>query len=105
MFERLSAAAIRTVAGDLADPETTNLPVFDTVTHVVHSARAPLSPRHGGSGARVAIARPSVIIGHPVLGVGPSSSLFWYYRALAAVAPGPFAGWVDVDSRRRALEG
>ncbi len=29
------------------------------------------------------IARPSIVVGHTRLGVGPSASLFWYYRALA----------------------
>ena len=38
----------------------------------------------------VLVARPSVVIGHTTLGVGPSSSLFWYYRALAALGTSPF---------------
>lgn len=38
----------------------------------------------------VLLARPSVIVGHTALGVRPSSSLFWYYRALAALGAGPF---------------
>src|SRR5207302_7897026 len=29
------------------------------------------------------IARPSVVVGHSRLGVKPSASMFWYYRALA----------------------
>jgi nucleoside-diphosphate-sugar epimerase len=36
------------------------------------------------------VARPSAVIGHTSLGVLPSSSLFWYYRALAALGAGPF---------------
>jgi nucleoside-diphosphate-sugar epimerase len=46
--------------------------------------------------AEVVIARPSVVVGHTTLGVAPSSSLFWYYRALAALGKGPF----DLASRR-----
>jgi nucleoside-diphosphate-sugar epimerase len=42
------------------------------------------------------VARPSAVIGHTRLGVGPSTSLFWYYRALAALGCGPFAR----DARR-----
>jgi len=38
----------------------------------------------------VLVVRPSAIVGHSTLGVGPSSSLFWYYRALAALGAGPF---------------
>lgn len=45
---------------------------------------------------RLVIARPSVIVGHTELGVGPSSSLFWYYRAIAALGCGPF----ELDDRR-----
>jgi nucleoside-diphosphate-sugar epimerase len=45
---------------------------------------------------RLVIARPSVIVGHTRLGTGPSSSLFWYYRALAALRCGPF----ELDDRR-----
>jgi nucleoside-diphosphate-sugar epimerase len=37
------------------------------------------------------VARPSAVIGHTSLGVRPSSSLFWYYRALAALGRGPFS--------------
>ncbi len=40
-------------------------------------------------GGRLLVARPSVIVGHSELGVGPSTSLFWYYRALAALGRGP----------------
>jgi nucleoside-diphosphate-sugar epimerase len=36
------------------------------------------------------VARPSAVIGHTTLGVRPSSSLFWYYRALATLGAGPF---------------
>jgi nucleoside-diphosphate-sugar epimerase len=36
------------------------------------------------------IARPSVVIGHTELGIAPSPSLFWYYRALAGLGAGPF---------------
>ncbi|MFO0618140.1 MAG: SDR family oxidoreductase [Polyangiaceae bacterium] len=42
------------------------------------------------------IARPSIVIGHTSLGVEPSSSLFWYYRALASLGAGPF----ELDARR-----
>jgi nucleoside-diphosphate-sugar epimerase len=45
---------------------------------------------------RLVVARPSVIVGHSRLGVGPSSSLYWYYRAMAALGCGPF----DLDDRR-----
>jgi len=38
----------------------------------------------------VLVVRPSAIVGHSLLGVAPSSSLFWYYRALAALGAGPF---------------
>jgi nucleoside-diphosphate-sugar epimerase len=44
-----------------------------------------------GFGERLVIARPSVVIGHTSLGVGPSSSLYWYCRALAALRCGPYA--------------
>ncbi len=37
------------------------------------------------------IARPSVVIGHTELGVGPSTSLYWYYRALAEAGVAPFS--------------
>jgi nucleoside-diphosphate-sugar epimerase len=47
-------------------------------------------------GERLVVARPSVVVGHTRLGTRPSSSLFWYYRALAALAAGPF----DRDERR-----
>jgi len=45
---------------------------------------------------RLLIARPSVVIGHSSLGVRPSSSLFWYYRAMAALRCGAFG----LDDRR-----
>jgi nucleoside-diphosphate-sugar epimerase len=45
---------------------------------------------------RLLIARPSVVIGHTRLGVRPSSSLFWYYRAMATLRCGPF----DLDDLR-----
>jgi nucleoside-diphosphate-sugar epimerase len=38
---------------------------------------------------RLVVARPSVVIGHTTLGIGPSPSLYWYYRALAALGAGP----------------
>lgn len=58
---------------------------------------------------KLTIARPSVIVGHTALGVAPSSSLFWYYRALAALAVSPFAAGsrrdvVPVDYVAEALE-
>ena len=37
------------------------------------------------------IARPSVVVGHSRLGVKPSASMFWYYRALAEAGVSPFA--------------
>ncbi|RYZ07370.1 MAG: NAD-dependent epimerase/dehydratase family protein [Myxococcales bacterium] len=43
-----------------------------------------------GFGERLLIARPSIVIGHTRLGVAPSSSLFWYCRAMAALRRGPF---------------
>jgi nucleoside-diphosphate-sugar epimerase len=42
------------------------------------------------------IARPSVVVGHSSLGVKPSSSLYWYYRALALAGIAPFP-----EDRRR----
>lgn len=45
---------------------------------------------------RLVVVRPSVVIGHTTRGVAPSPSLFWYYRAMAALACGPFA----LDDRR-----
>ena len=47
-------------------------------------------------GLPILVARPSVVVGHTRLGVAPSASLFWYYRALAALAAGPF----NVDTHR-----
>lgn len=43
-----------------------------------------------GFGERLVVARPSIVIGHTRLGVAPSSSLFWYCRAMAALCRGPF---------------
>src|SRR5207244_10564816 len=42
------------------------------------------------------VARPSIVVGHTVLGVTPSASLYWYYRALARAGVSPFP-----DSTRR----
>jgi nucleoside-diphosphate-sugar epimerase len=42
------------------------------------------------------VARPSVVVGHTRLGCGPSGTLFWYYRALAALGRIPFSA----DARR-----
>lgn len=36
------------------------------------------------------IARPSIVVGHTRLGVAPSASLYWYYRALARAGLSPF---------------
>jgi nucleoside-diphosphate-sugar epimerase len=47
-------------------------------------------------GLPLVIARPSIVIGHTRLGVAPSASLFWYYRALAHAGVAPFS-----DSFRR----
>ncbi len=47
-------------------------------------------------GLPLVIARPSIVVGHTKLGVRPSASLFWYYRALAQGALSPFAA----DRRR-----
>lgn len=44
-----------------------------------------------GLGDRLLVARPSIVVGHTRLGVSPSSSLFWYCRAMAALCQGPFA--------------
>jgi nucleoside-diphosphate-sugar epimerase len=60
-------------------------------------------------GLPLMVARPSVVIGHTSLGVAPSASLFWYYRALAALGAGPFAlearrDIVPVDYVAEALE-
>ncbi|MDF3067020.1 MAG: hypothetical protein K0R38_2621 [Polyangiaceae bacterium] len=41
-------------------------------------------------GERLLVARPSIVVGHTRLGVAPSSSLFWYCRAMAALRQGPF---------------
>ena len=43
-----------------------------------------------GLGERLLVARPSIVIGHTRLGVAPSSSLFWFCRAMAALRTGPF---------------
>ncbi len=48
------------------------------------------------TGLPLLVARPSVVIGHSVLGVKPSASLFWYYRALAQAGICPFP-----DDKRR----
>jgi nucleoside-diphosphate-sugar epimerase len=37
------------------------------------------------------VARPSIVVGHTQLGVVPSSTLFWYYHALAQADVAPFA--------------
>jgi nucleoside-diphosphate-sugar epimerase len=42
------------------------------------------------------IARPSVVVGHSLLGVKPSTSLYWYYQALAMAGIAPFP-----EDRRR----
>jgi nucleoside-diphosphate-sugar epimerase len=42
------------------------------------------------------ITRPSIVIGHTLLGVAPSASLYWYYLALARAGITPF-----VASHRR----
>jgi nucleoside-diphosphate-sugar epimerase len=42
-------------------------------------------------GLPLLLVRPSIVVGHTRLGCGPSSSLFWYYRALAALGRAPFA--------------
>lgn len=53
-------------------------------------AHAELLVREMGFGERLVVARPSIVIGHTRLGVAPSSSLFWYCRAMAALRRGPF---------------
>jgi nucleoside-diphosphate-sugar epimerase len=62
-----------------------------------------------GWGKRLIVARPSIVVGHTQLGVGPSSSLFWYYRAVSALRCGPFSlqdrrDVVPVDYVAEALE-
>jgi thioester reductase-like protein len=42
------------------------------------------------AGLPLVIARPSIIVGHTSLGVEPSASLYWYYRALALAGVTPF---------------
>lgn len=42
------------------------------------------------------VVRPSIVVGHSRLGVQPSASMFWYYRALAEAGVSPFA-----DEKRR----
>lgn len=59
-------------------------------------AAAELRLRAMGWGERLIVARPSIVVGHTKLGVAPSSSLFWYYRAVEALRVGPFA----LDDRR-----
>jgi nucleoside-diphosphate-sugar epimerase len=59
-------------------------------------ASAELALRAMNWGDRLLVARPSIVVGHSALGVGPSSSLFWYYRALAALCRGPHT----LDARR-----
>jgi nucleoside-diphosphate-sugar epimerase len=59
-------------------------------------AEAELRLRAMGWGRRLIVARPSIVVGHTQLGVGPSSSLFWYYRAVSALCCGPFS----LDDRR-----
>lgn len=41
------------------------------------------------------VARPSVVLGHTVLGCAPSSSIYWYYRALHALGRAPFPRGAD----------
>jgi nucleoside-diphosphate-sugar epimerase len=69
-------------------------------THVnayaASKAQAELLLAAMGWGDRLTVARPSVVIGHTRLGVGPSSSLYWYYRAMAALRCGPF----ELEDRR-----
>jgi nucleoside-diphosphate-sugar epimerase len=48
------------------------------------------------AGLPLVIARPSIIVGHTRLGVEPSASIYWYYRALALAGMTPFP-----TSRRR----
>jgi nucleoside-diphosphate-sugar epimerase len=55
------------------------------------------------------VARPSVVVGHTKLGCAPSSSIFWYYRALdllrrTVVAPEKRRDVVPVDWVAQALE-
>jgi nucleoside-diphosphate-sugar epimerase len=59
-------------------------------------ASAELALRAMNWGDRLLVARPSIVVGHSALGVMPSSSLFWYYRALATLRRGPHA----LDARR-----
>lgn len=53
-------------------------------------AEAELRLAELGLGERLVVARPSIVIGHTRLGVRPSSSLFWFCRAMAALGQGPF---------------
>ena len=59
-------------------------------------ASAELALRAMNWGDRLLVARPSIVVGHTALGVVPSTSLFWYYRALATLCRGPHA----LDARR-----
>ena len=52
-------------------------------------AAAEMLLRSMGFEGRLVIARPSVVIGHTRLGVEPSSSLYWYCRALSELGRGP----------------
>lgn len=54
-------------------------------------SEAELRLRAMGWGQRLIVARPSIVVGHTQLGVRPSSSLFWYYRAVSALRCGPFS--------------
>ena len=67
-------------------------------THVVEYTRTKAEAESilEGLDLPLVIARPSIVIGHTRLGVAPSASLFWYYRALARVGVAPFS-----DSFRR----
>jgi nucleoside-diphosphate-sugar epimerase len=54
------------------------------------------------------VARPSIVVGHTRLGCGPSSSLYWYYRALSwlrrlPVGPEVYKDIVPVDYVAMAL--
>jgi nucleoside-diphosphate-sugar epimerase len=68
-------------------------------THVVEYARSKAMAEAALAaltGLPLLIARPSSVVGHTALGVSASTSLFWYYLALARAGVSPFP-----DERRR----
>jgi nucleoside-diphosphate-sugar epimerase len=78
------------------------------VAYTRSKAQAEAALRAHAGRLPLVIARPSIIVGHSTLGCRPSASIFWYYRALAALNFAPFSperrrDIVPVDHVARAL--